>query len=145
MSRLLVLKEGSCNIHEPQKKGDAGYDLVAAEVIKRTFFSVWYSTNLSVKIPDGTVGLLFPRSNITNASALTLGNSVGVVDSGYTGKIQIRFNRTLKGIFTRKEYSVGERIAQLVIVPYLSIPIKLVDELPTTERSGGGHGHTGMS
>ena len=138
--KLWTLERG---INPPAKKGDAGYDLFARKIIKCNLFSVWYDTQIAVEIPEGYVGLLVPRSSITNKSELTLANSVGIIDSNYRGTVQVRFNRTLKGFFTMGKYNLGERIAQLVIVPFIAPEIKLVDSLSETTRGEDGFGHTG--
>lgn len=130
-------------IEMPAKEGDAGYDLRAQEIIKSTLFSVWYTTHLAMEIPPGHVGLVVPRSSITNKGDLTLANSVGIIDSGFRGAIQVRFNRTLKGFFSRGKYEIGDKVAQLVIVPFVAPNLEFVDELDNTKRGENGFGHTG--
>lgn len=119
------------------KLGDAGLDITATS-ITITETQVTYGTGLAVEIPPGHVGLLFPRSSIRKYG-LQLSNSVGVVDSGYRGEIQFTFNKT--GKFGC--YNVGDRIGQLVILPYPLIAPKQVDELSDSERGTGGFGSTG--
>lgn len=70
-----------------------------------------------------------------------LANSIGIIDHGLRLGIQVRFNRTLKGFFTRKQYKIGDRIAQLIIIPFKSVETEEVEHLSDTER--GGFGHTG--
>lgn len=122
-------------------EGDAGLDLTATRIIKNGLFSVWYATDIAVEIPKGHYGALAPRSSISNDGTLMLANSIGTIDTGFRLGIQVRFNRTFKGVFTRKQYKVGDRIAQLIIVPFKSVKIEEVEELSKTER--GGFGHTG--
>jgi len=122
------------------KSGDAGMDLTATRILKSNLFCVWYATDVAVEIPVGHYGALAPRSSISNDGTLMLANGVGIVDAGFRQGIQVRFNRTFKGVFTRKQYKVGERVAQLIILPFKSVTLK------NTELSGsdrGGFGSTG--
>ena len=121
------------------KKGDAGLDLVATEIKSETSKQITYGTGIAIEIPEGFVGLAFPRSSIRNVG-LELSNAVGVIDSGYRGEVQATFNKNgVNDVF----YKVGERICQLVIVPLPVVTIKEVDELSETERGEGGFGSTG--
>ena len=99
-----------------------------------------YGVGLAVEIPEGMVGLVFPRSSIRQTD-LFMANSVGVIDSGYRGEIFITFN-VKKG--ATRWYQVGDRIAQLVIMPVPLTKYVEVDELSETERGIGGHGSTGV-
>ena len=123
------------------KSGDAGLDLTAVEIINDEGFQVTYKTGLAFEIPLGYVGLLFPRSSVRNYQ-LNLSNCVGVLDSGYRGEVQFTFNK-LAGIPSKK-YEVGDRIGQLIIMPYPSIELVELDELSTTERGEKGFGSTGL-
>jgi dUTP pyrophosphatase len=122
------------------KDGDAGLDLVATEIISNTTFDVTYGTGLSMEIPEGYVGLVYPRSYI-HKYELTLSNSVGVIDSGYRGEIRAVFKKT-NGLDSLK-YKKGDRILQIIIVPYPKITFTEVNELTETERGDGGFGSTG--
>jgi len=122
------------------KAGDAGMDLVATEVIDGYGFSVTYGTGLAMEIPEGFVGLVFPRSSIRKYD-LSLTNCVGVIDSGYRGEIQATFRKEA-GI-PSKRYEVGDKIAQIIIIPYPAIQFIETDELSDTERGEGGFGSTG--
>lgn len=127
-------------VPEYAKPGDAGMDLVAIDSYKNHDYKfIEYGTGLAVKIPEGYVGLLYPRSSISKTSH-TLANSVGVIDSGYTGEIKFR----MRYVDDREdmEYSFGDRIGQLIIVPYPKIELEEVEELPDTERGEGGFGST---
>jgi len=129
------------------KPGDAGADLVAiSEIVhdEEFYHTVVYGTGISVEIPEGMVGLLFPRSSIRDTN-LIMTNSVGVIDSGYRGEIMVTFNvidpeleMSVPG-----RYKIGDRIAQLVIMPVPLVQFVEVDELSETERGTGGHGSTG--
>ena len=122
------------------KEGDAGMDLVATEIIKDTPEQITYGTGLAMEIRDGFVGLVFPRSSIRKYD-LVLTNSVGVIDSGYRGEIQATFKKT-NGLDSLV-YNVGDRIAQIMIIPHPQIEFDEVDELSDTERGEGGFGSTG--
>jgi dUTP pyrophosphatase len=120
--------------------GDAGMDLVATKIISNGTFDVTYGTGLAMEIPEGFVGLIFPRSSIRNTE-LTLSNSVGVIDSGYRGEIQATFKKT-NGLDSIA-YRVGDRICQIMIIPHPTIEFEEVNELNNTERGEGGFGSTG--
>lgn len=119
---------------------DAGLDLVATSVEYCNGY-IEYGTGLAVEIPSGNVGLIFPRSSITNKD-LILKNSTGVIDASYRGEIKFRFYRT-EGVRSR-DYSVGDRIGQLVVVACQLEDAVFVDELSNTERGGGSYGSTGV-
>ena len=122
------------------KPGDAGLDLTAvSETWNETNTMVTYDTGLSIEIPEGYVGLLFPRSSISKTT-LALTNSVGVIDSGYRGPIMLKFNFYKEGMV----YDVGDRVGQLIIMPYPQIELEEADELSSTERGEGGFGSTNI-
>lgn len=132
---------------------DAGMDMTAVTVqISKDGMYVEYGTGIAVEIPEGYVGLLFPRSSISKTS-LVLANHVGVVDSGYRGEIKFRFKdtkmktRVMYGIEQfhcgETAYEVGERIGQLMIIPYPKIQFEEVEELETADRGDAGFGSTG--
>ena len=122
------------------KVGDAGMDLTITKEIENTSFSVSYGFGIAMEIPKGYVGLVFPRSSVRNQE-LILSNCVGVIDSGYRGELQATFKKT-QGLDSIK-YKVGERGAQIVILPYPTIYMTEVPELSDTERGTGGFGSTG--
>jgi len=122
------------------KIGDAGLDLVATNIKENTTFQITYGLGIALEIPEGFVGLVFPRSSIRNTE-LTLSNSVGVVDSGYRGELQATFNK-LNGLDSIS-YNVGDRVCQILIIPYPQIEFVEVEDLSNTERGEGGFGSTG--
>lgn len=137
------LSEGAV-LPKPATKGAAGADLVAiSEKFKQEKNGpVWeYETGVAVEIPEGHVGLVFPRSSITVKTTLTLGNGVGVIDSDYRGTIKFQFKNTNQYLTTK--YNVGDRIGQLVIVPIVLPLFTEADELSETDRDKGGFGSTG--
>jgi len=125
------------------KSGDAGMDLVATSIIGETLGSITYGLGIALEIPEGFVGLVFPRSSIRKTN-LQLSNSVGVIDSGYRGELQATFNK-IQGIdnVERENYKVGDRVCQIIIIPYPPIEFNEVNELSNTERGEGGFGSTG--
>lgn len=128
------------------KPGDAGMDLTAISIkLDSTDYDsnyyIEYGTGLSIEIPEGYVGLIFPRSSISDVNMI-LTNSVGVVDSNYRGEIKLRFKK-IKPHHPHLTYQVGERIGQLIIIPYPQITFKEVNELSETERGNDGFGSSG--
>ena len=119
------------------KAGDAGMDLTAVEM-EREWNIVTYKTGLAIEIPEGHVGLLFPRSSVYKTS-MVLSNCVGVIDSGYRGEIMLKFRSTE----SNKAYEVGDRVGQLIILPYPQVEFEEVENLSSTERGSGGYGSTG--
>lgn len=123
-------------------KGDAGLDLTAinvtTEVNECGEVLIVYHTGIAVEIPEGYVGLLFPRSSISK-KALMASNCVGVIDSGYRGEIMSKMRTTTNVV--PAIYKPGERFCQLVIVPYLSdITIVESNDLSDSDRGEGGYG-----
>ena len=125
------------------KDGDAGMDLIATSIISETPSQITYGLGIALEIPEGFVGLVFPRSSIRK-TRLQLSNSVGVIDSGYRGELQATFNKITTTIENQKnDYKVGDRICQIMIIPHPTIELEEVDELTNTERGEGGFGSTG--
>ena len=139
---LVKVKKLDSNAVVPSysKVGDAGMDLTITKEIENTSFSVSYGFGIAMEIPQGYVGLVFPRSSVRNQD-LILSNCVGVIDSGYRGELQATFKKT-QGLDSIK-YKVGERGAQIIILPYPTIYMTEVPELSDTERGSGGFGSTG--
>jgi dUTP pyrophosphatase len=123
------------------KDGDAGMDLTITKEIENTSFSVSYGFGIAIEIPRGYVGLIFPRSSVRNQD-LILSNCVGVIDSGYRGEIQATFKKT-NGLDSFK-YKVGERGAQIIILPYPQIKFVESEILSETVRGVGGFGSSGQ-
>lgn len=122
-------------------EGAAGMDLVCAEdTLIPAGEVVLVKTGTAVAIPKGFMGMIAPRSSIANKKDLMLSNSIGVIDSDFRGEMMFPYrnvgseNQILLG---------GERIGQLIILPYIMPPLLEVDELPETDRGEGGFGSTG--
>lgn len=125
-------------------KGDAGIDLTCTKIDQilneARQVLLCYHTDLAVEIPEGHVGLLFPRSSVWKKS-LALTNCVGVIDSGYRGEMMAVMKVTTDTI--PAVYQPGERFLQLVIVPIPEVEITEVAELSESERGENGFGSTG--
>lgn len=147
------------------KLGDAGMDLTAVSVEYDKDGNIVYGTGLAFEIPEGYVGLLFPRSSNAKTN-MYLTNSVGVLDSGYRGEVTFKY-KTVHNVasiikylwqkyvrrmeplnvrvttLTFNAYKIGDRIGQLIIIPYPKIEFVESDELSETERGTGGYGSSG--
>lgn len=121
------------------KNGDAGLDLTATS-IEQKGDKIIYHCGLAFEIPEGYFGLVFPRS--CNAKKdLLLTNSVGIIDSGYRGEVTVVFYKTR--LLHTDLYNVGDRFAQLIILPYPKIEFEEVEVLSKTERGIRGYGSSG--
>jgi len=165
------------NINSPSKNGDVGYDLIASsdpiimgnKITKDSLYYnsvdyIEYEVDLKIEPPDGCFSLVFPRSSISKYN-LQLCNSVGVIDSGYRGKIKLRFNyisqpkdllilnqyeptkqKETKNIALEvnldKIYKKGDKIGQIVFCKAL-IPCLIEGEVSSSERGEDGFGSTG--
>lgn len=136
------------------KDTDAGMDLVAVSREEGESY-VEYGTGLAMEIPEGHVGLIFPRSSISNQS-LVLANSVGVIDSGYRGEVKCRFKKVRHGKRTNGDnvswsclqdnneiYLPSDKVAQIIILPYPKVEFEVTEELAESARGAGGFGSTG--
>lgn len=168
---------------------DAGFDLTATSRVFAADGTATYGTGLAVEIPEGYLGLLFPRSSVYKKDQ-ALSDCVGVLDSGYRGEVMFKFKPTLVYIdnpdiidnnatepwqhdgtdqtdantqqvtfhgrskdypdvqegflpFPFRAYEVGERIGQLIIMPYPKVEFKVVDELGGSDRGASGFGGSG--
>ena len=121
--------------------GDAGADITATSKIE-TRDSVTYGTGLAIEIPVGYCGLLMPRSSVVKKD-LMLGNSVGLVDSGYRGELTFLFRKTRNERASTNVYNIGDRIGQLVVIPFPVIDFQESEELSESDRGTGGVGSTG--
>jgi dUTP pyrophosphatase len=123
------------------KPGDAGMDLTAISMEKDSHGNVVYGTGLAIEIPEGYVGLIFPRSS-NSKTDLYLTNHVGVIDSGYRGEIMFKF-RANPSLINARIHRPGDRVGQLIIIPYPQVTLVESAELSDTERGDGGFGSTG--
>lgn len=122
--------------------GDAGVDLISvAELTLKAGERALVPTGIAVAIPSGFGGFVQPRSGLAAKYGITLPNSPGLIDSNYRGEIKVIMqNSGNKDV----EIRVGDRIAQLVIMPVEHADFQLVDELPESRRGQGGFGSSGQ-
>ena len=127
-----------------------GMDLTAVSKEYDKHGNIVFGTGLAIQIPEGYYADLRPRSSISKYD-LVLVNSVGTIDSDYRGELILKFKPTLRkstlcgGVYevdTVCEYDIGDRVAQIVILPYPKVYFVEVDELSETERGTGGFGST---
>ncbi len=120
----------------------AGADLYSCEdeIVIKAGETKLVHTGLSMEIPEGYVGLIYARSGIASKRGLAPSNKVGVIDSDYRGEILVSlFNHSGE----TQTVAAGERVAQMVITPYLTVNFVEADELSETQRGDGGFGSTG--
>jgi len=122
--------------------GDAGADLRATEdVVLEPGERRLVGTGVALALPDGYVGLVTPRSGLAARAGLSIVNAPGVIDSGYRGEIKV----CLVNLDPREtvRLSAGDRIAQLLVMPFATASFIEVDTLDETVRGDGGYGSTG--
>lgn len=118
---------------------DAGMDVIAISM-EMTEDYVEYDTGLQFQLPEGYAMLIFPRSS-NSKKDLLLCNSVGILDAGYTGNLKLRFKLTTEG-YTEKIYNPGDKVGQIMIIPYPEINFIETEIFNETERGDGGFGST---
>lgn len=123
--------------------GDAGLDLrITHDVILEPGARATVGTGLAVEIPQGCVGLVFPRSGLASKHGITLSNSVGVIDSGYRGEIGVTLLNQSDETTT---LDAGTRVCQLIVMPFVPCELVPCEELTETERGAAGFGSTGIA
>lgn len=138
--RIKKLDEAAV-IPKQMTEGAAGFDLTAIKVYEIANKQIVCNTGLAFEIPEGHVGLLFPRSSVVRTD-LRLANAVGVIDSDYRGEITIVFDE-MSHRYKTPSYASGDRVAQMVIMPIAKVELEEVDELSSTVRGSGGYGSSG--
>jgi dUTP pyrophosphatase len=128
-----------CYAHDGE---DATMDLYCVDYEYDQYNNIVYKTGIGFEIPTGYVGLLFPRSSNCKTDLL-LTNSVGLVDSGFRGEIILKYKIVDKDGNYILKHEIGERVGQIMIMPYPHIELDLVDELSESNRGVGGFGSTG--
>ena len=118
---------------------DCGADLTAISKTIDEYGNIVYGFGLAFEIPEGYAGFIYPRSSNCK-TGLWLTNHVGVIDSHFRGEVTARFSR---GKSVVNEYNIGDRVAQMVVMPFPKINYDEVDELSDTERGTGDYGSTG--
>ncbi len=125
-------------------KFSAGADLYACNngksIVIKSGETVLIHTGIALEIPNGYAGMIFARSGISTKRGLAPANKVGVIDSDYRGEIMVPI---LNHSGITQEIADGERIAQLIIMPYITANFIKAESLEDTDRSSGGFGSTG--
>ncbi|MCL2024563.1 MAG: dUTP diphosphatase [Coriobacteriia bacterium] len=149
MSEVLSLPitrvDSACDVELPAyaHAGDAGLDLRAAQATTiPPFERTLIPTGLCMAIPAGHAGLVLPRSGLAIKHGLTLINTPGLIDAGYRGEVKIAVVNL--DPHTPVKIQVGDRIAQLLVVPFAQVKTVQVDALDDTQRGGGGFGSSGI-
>ena len=140
--KLMRVCEGAI-IPKQATAGSAGYDLCACMDAPQTIEPgerCVFPSGLAAEIPAGTAGFVFTRSGLGIKKGIHVTNGVGVIDSDYRGYCFVAMHND-----TSEERTVrhGDRVAQLVLLPFLPMEFEEVDELPATVRGEGGFGSTG--
>ena len=121
----------------------AGYDLFAdlqESVLIQPHETKMIGTGLAMEIPEGYFGGIFARSGLSSKEGLRPANCVGVVDADYRGEVKVALHNDGEVV---REIKAGQKIAQLVVVPFLGVEFDEVEELSETVRGVGGFGSTG--
>lgn len=121
----------------------AGYDLYAVAkdpIVIEPHTTEKIHTGIAMEIPDGYFGGIFARSGLATKESLRPSNCVGVIDSDYRGEIIVALHNDCD---TQRFINPGQKVAQLIILPYLEVNFVIVDELDETGRGSGGFGSTG--
>ncbi|MCK2027480.1 dUTP diphosphatase [Microbacterium sp. SSW1-47] len=122
--------------------GDAGADLVAAEAVHlEPGERALVPTGVRIALPDGYAAFVVPRSGLAAKHGISIVNAPGTVDAGYRGEIKVSLINT--DIHSAYDVAVGDRIAQLVVMPVTRARFLPVEELPDSVRGDGGFGSTG--
>ena len=132
------------NVPSYSHPGDAGADLSSAEALTLAPGQrATVGTGVSIALPDGYVAFVVPRSGIAAKHGITIVNSPGTVDAGYRGELKVTLlNTDLSEPF---EIAVGDRIAQVIVMPVTQARFIPVEKLPVSERGESGFGSTGLA
>lgn len=132
------------NIPSYSHPGDAGADLSAAEALTLAPGErATVGTGVSIALPDGFVAFVVPRSGLAAKHGITIVNSPGTVDAGYRGELMVTLLNTDSS--EPFEISVGDRIAQIIVMPVTQARFIPVEKLPVSERGESGFGSTGLA
>lgn len=141
-NEIKVKRIGNHNFDMPayQTKGAACFDLIVASKIDEEDHVIRYGCGFAFQIPENHVMIVNIRSSIGNNKMVTLTNNTGIIDSDYRGEVQIKL---LFPEWQEWRPTLGERVAQAMVIPCNQFKMIEVDELDSTERGHGGHGSTG--
>lgn len=141
---IVKIKAGKHGIPQKATKGSAGYDL-RADIINNITINpgetALVSTGTSVELFEGVCAFILPRSGLAYKKGITIPNSPGLIDSDYRGEICVILRNESNEPFTVED---GDRIAQMMIVPFIAPSFISVDELSWSSRGRGGFGSTGL-
>ncbi|HRV59857.1 MAG: dUTP diphosphatase [Solirubrobacterales bacterium] len=142
MELKVQLLRDSATIPTRSHDGDAGLDLYAAEAAHIGPGERWQvATGIAVEIPEGHAGLVLPRSGLAKRHGISLVNAPGLIDAGYRGEVGVLLlNNDPAEVFRIKP---GDRIAQLLVIPFAAIEPVETETLSETARGEGGFGSTG--
>lgn len=121
----------------------AGADLYACtegEIVIAPHTTVMIPTGIALELPVGYAGFIYARSGLASKRGLAPANKVGVVDCDYRGEVKVALHNHTDEV---QSIAAGERVAQLVVAPYITADFEEVEELSATERGEGGFGSTG--
>jgi dUTP diphosphatase len=139
--RVALVRDGA---RPPQRAhdGDAGLDLFSvAELTLAPGERATVPTGIAIEVPPGHAGLVLPRSGLAARHGIALVNAPGLIDSGYRGEVRVLLLNTDRSEpFT---ISPGDRIAQLLVVPFAEVEAVAVERLALSARGEGGFGSTG--
>jgi dUTP pyrophosphatase len=137
-----VLIAGDAPIPAYAHPGDAGADLTSAESLRlEPGQRATVGTGVSIALPDGYAAFVLPRSGLAARHGITIVNAPGTVDAGYRGEIRVTLLNT--DADAPYDVAVGDRIAQVVVMPISRVRFVPVDKLPGSHRGSGGFGSTG--
>lgn len=143
MELKVRLLETGAALPSRANEGDAGLDLRAAEpTVIGPGERASIGTGIAVEIPEGHAGLVLPRSGLALRHGISMVNAPGLIDSGYRGELRVLLlNTDREHPF---EVEPGDRVAQLLIVPFAAVTPAQVAELSDSDRGTGGFGSTGI-
>lgn len=138
-----IIKESQGVLPVRAHDTDAGYDIVCTRLTQELDEAgkvvLVYHTDVAVELPQGMVGFLLMRSSVSKKSIM-LTNCVGTIDPGYRGELMMKFKLTTDAL--PRVYQIGDKIGQLVVVPYYKATPVFVEELSNTDRGENGYGST---
>ncbi len=132
------------NVPSYSHPGDAGADLSSSEALTLAPGErATVGTGVSIALPDGFVAFVVPRSGLAAKHGITIVNSPGTVDAGYRGELKVTLLNTDSS--QPFDIAVGDRIAQMIVMPVTQAHFIPVEKLPLSERGESGFGSTGLS
>ncbi len=136
----IELMSSSANVPSKKHESDIGYDISSAEnIVIYSNEVTLVKTGIAISLPAQCAGFVLPRSGLSTKHKITLINSPGLIDPGYTGELLVPL---INHSTEEYEIKIGDRIAQLVLINTNQVEFKIVDKMPDTERNSGGFGST---